>query len=84
MSWQGNTLGVETVRMMCETLGYGFVIRQAQKYWAKKDPVGAFAIGPCLAFVEECAHGGKAAHQCDRCHGCGWVMKKAKRVEVRG
>lgn len=64
---------MDEVRALCDRLGYGFVIDVAARAWKKKDPHGAFAVGPCLSFTRTCPCRGER-FKCDRCHGCGWVM----------
>lgn len=36
------------VLALCERHGFGAVMDSAQRQWARKDPVGAFTIGPCV------------------------------------
>lgn len=40
------------LRLMCEHHGYGNVIASASSLWRKKDSVGAFTVGHCLAVVK--------------------------------
>lgn len=37
------------VRDLCERFGYGAVMDSASRQWIKKDSVGAYYIGGCLA-----------------------------------
>ncbi len=37
---------------LCERHGYGNVMATASVLWRRKDPVGAFAYGPCIGTIE--------------------------------
>ena len=41
----------ELVAALCERIGYGAVMDSAARQWRKKDPVGAFLVGPCIGSV---------------------------------
>lgn len=42
----------EHIAYLCERYGYGAVMDAAARLWARKDPRGAFTVGPCRALVE--------------------------------
>lgn len=42
----------ELVEALCERIGYGAVMDSAARQWRRKDPVGAFLVGPCIGSVE--------------------------------
>ncbi len=39
------------VRALCERVGYGAVMDAASRLWIRKDPLGAFVVGPCAGTV---------------------------------
>lgn len=41
------------VRLLCDMYGYGAVMTSVARQWRKKDPIGAFTIGPCLLTVQK-------------------------------
>jgi hypothetical protein len=41
------------VKELCERIGYGAVMDSAARQWRKKDPVGAFTVGPCTYLARD-------------------------------
>lgn len=41
------------VRLLCDMYGYGAMMTSVARQWRKKDPIGAFTIGPCLLTVQK-------------------------------
>lgn len=64
---------------ICEHFGYGATMSEAAKAWQKKDPVGAFVVGPCKIMTVPC--GCKSPYKCDWCCGSGWLTKHVKAVK---
>lgn len=62
------------VKVLCDRLGYGFVMAEASRIWRKQDPMGAHMVGPCVHFTSDCPCRPGERSKCDRCHGCGWVF----------
>ena len=40
------------IRELCERVGYGAVMDSAARQWRRKDPYGAFVVGPCIGTLE--------------------------------
>jgi hypothetical protein len=40
------------LRVLCDEHGYGNVMATVSSLWRQKDPVGAFAFGPCIGTVD--------------------------------
>ena len=68
-----NRLAASRVIKLCEQEGFGFVMHVAAEEWAKREPEGAHTTGPCKVFTKKCPC--KTRHGCDKCYGCGWVLK---------
>lgn len=44
------------VLRLCEQWGFGAVMDSAARQWRRRDPVGAFLLGPCVGAVRGVAH----------------------------
>ena len=40
------------LRSMCERYGYGNMMATISSLWRQKDPIGAFAFGPCMGSID--------------------------------
>ena len=49
------------VLALCEKHGYGAVMDSAARQWFRKDPIGAFTVGPCAVLVRDALRGNPAA-----------------------
>lgn len=41
-----------SLRLLCEQHGYGNVMATVSTLWRERDPVGAFAFGPCIGTLD--------------------------------
>ena len=42
----------EALRLFCEKHGYGNVMGTVSMLWREKDPISAFAFGPCIGTID--------------------------------
>lgn len=54
VKWADSRPGIEApedpdVLALCERVGFGAVMDSAARQWQRRDPLGAFVVGPCLA-----------------------------------
>jgi hypothetical protein len=63
------------IKILCERIGYGAVMDSVGRQWAKKNPGGAFALGPCResiqSFLNPTDTGKQFSHNEFICKSCG-------------
>lgn len=68
----------EEVRRLCERIGYGRVLHDTARLWAKKDPVMAHTTGPGICLTVDC---GCDTNGCDWCCGTGKLTRRVKKAK---
>lgn len=76
-----NARDTSAVIALCERIGYGFVMHEAARAWARKDDVAAHTVGPARCCTTPCNH--RSGSSCEKCYGCGWTFRKAAPKKAR-